>query len=259
MTDPLADLERLPGVDAAATEARSAVDRLLWDRGVRARMAEVVAGSRLQGAWASASIDGAELAPSAVRDGSALDGSAMGRVLAAAMRLQAEVPGQVEVFRRSPLQALARLHAVTAVGFVEPASSGRPRLDLVADDPLRLGPPPPPGEVTARLEALALLLTRPTAAPALVVAAVVHGELLALRPFAWGSGLLARASLRLVLAARGVDPDGAAVPEAGLLQHGRPAYVAAARGYLSATPEGLATWIRHSCAAVAAGAVAPPP
>ena len=41
----------------------------------------------------------------------------------------------------------------------------------------------------------------------MLVAAIAHGELMTLQPFRWGSGLIARASVRLVLASRGVDPD----------------------------------------------------
>jgi hypothetical protein len=79
--DPLAPLAALPGVADALERARSAVDAVLWDRAVRARVAEVVAGSRLRGAWASAAIDGAEVRPDALVSGDALDGSPMGRVV----------------------------------------------------------------------------------------------------------------------------------------------------------------------------------
>ena len=44
---------------------------------------------------------------------------------------------------------------------------------------------------------------------AVVVAAVVHGELLALSPFGSGNGLVARAAARLVLIHRGARPQGA--------------------------------------------------
>jgi Fic family protein len=94
------------------------------------------------------------------------------------------------------------------------------------------------------------LLAAPTVAPALVVAAVVHGELLALRPFGFGSGLVARAAGRAVLISRGVDPLAVLAPSAGLTFLGRSAYVSAARAYLSGTPGGLAAWVLHCCLAV---------
>ena len=86
---------------------------------------------------------------------------------------------------------------------------------------------------------LAQTLTTPTEAPAIVVAAIAHAELAVVRPFAWGSGLLARASTRLVLASRGVDPSLFSIPEHGMLEMGRPAYVNALRAYASGTREGV--------------------
>lgn len=252
--DPFAGLAGLTGVGEAAAEARAAIDEVLWDRAVRARMAEVVAASRLQGGWASAALDGADLPPEAVRDGTALDDSPMGRVLAAALRLQEAVPGLVAVFDRAPAQAWAGMHSLVAHGFLPADELGRPRRDGRADDPLRLGPAPDAAVALARLDDLAATLTRPTAAPAVIVAAVAHAELLTVRPFAWGTGLIARAGVRLVLAGRGVDPDCACVPEAGLLDAGRTAYVRALRGYQAGTPEGVAAWLVFHCVALAAGA-----
>ena len=52
-------------------------------------------------------------------------------------------------------------------------------------------------------------LSEPTSAPALVPAAVVHGELLAAAPFGTADGVVARAAARLVLLGRGLDPTGA--------------------------------------------------
>jgi hypothetical protein len=86
------------------------------------------------------------------------------------------------------------------------------------------------------------------------MAAIVHGELLLLRPFTWGSGLVARATIRLVLAQRGVDPDLLAVPEAGLMVSGRGAYVRAVRAYATGTPQGVAEWIIWHSNAVTSGA-----
>jgi len=57
-----------------------------------------------------------------------------------------------------------------------------------------------------RLDTLfALLVDPPGGVPALLRAAVVHGELLALRPFAGPSGVVARAAARLTLIADGLD------------------------------------------------------
>lgn len=252
--DVLAPLADLPGVADAAAQARDAVDQVLWDRGIRARAAEVVAASRRRGAWASAAIDGAEVRPDALVSGDALDGSPIGRVVEASLALQADTPKQVDVFGRAPLQALSRLHAVVSVGFADDDQRGRVRTDDVADDPLRLGALPSSGDVSRRLTQLASVLAAPTSAPAVIVAGIVHAEVAVLRPFAWGSGLVARATSRLVLAQRGVDPDGLTVPEAGMHAAGRSRYAEALRAYAGGTPDGVAQWLVLHAETVRVGA-----
>ncbi len=253
-SDALAPLVDLPGVAEAADRARAAVDSVLWDRGIRSRAAEVVAASRLRGGWASAAMDGAEVRPDALVSGVALDDSPIGRVLAAALALQAEIPRQVEVIGRAPLQVLSGLHSVVAAGFVPDHERGRIRAGEVADDPLRLALLPTAAEVARRMTALSRLLSQPSVAPAIVIAAVAHAEIAVTRPFTWGSGLVARSLTRLVLAARGVDPDGLTVPEAGLFAAGRPAYSQALRAYVEGTPEGVAQWLILHAETVRVGA-----
>lgn len=242
-SDVLAPLLDLPGVADAVARARANVDSVLWDRAIRNRAADVVAGSRLRGGWASAAIDGAEVRPDALVSGDALDDSPIGRVVAASLAVQGEIPHLVDLVGRAPLQALTRLHAVAGSALVDAAERGFPRRDEVADDPLRLGALPSAAQASARMTALAHVLTVPTTAPALVVAAVAHAEIAVTRPFAWGSGLVSRAMTRLVLAARGVDPDGLSVPEAGLFAAGRTAYADALRAYATGAPDGVAQWL----------------
>jgi len=237
--DPLARLAELPGVADAAAAARTAVDRLLRHRLLRLRSAEVTAESARRGARASAQLDGltapGEQPPPAV------------------LRLYAELGHLRPAWRRAPPQALARLHVLAARGRCPEPELGRPRQDGAAEDPLGQGPPPPPAEVAGRLQALAQLVLRPTAAPAVVVAAVVHGELLALRPFTVGNGLVARAASRLVLVEHGLDPRSAAVPEVGHAASAE-AYAEAARAYCGGGIGGTAGWLVHCAAAVEAGA-----
>lgn len=183
-----------------------------------------------------------------------VDDSPLGRAVAAALDVTAEVPAQVETWQRAPLQVLARLHVVAARSFCAEVDLGRPRTDETVIDPLHIGAVPPPSEVAPRLAALADLVTAPSDAPAVVLAAIVHGEILALRPFAWGSGLVARAGVRLVLASRGVDPDLMSAPEVGMLSLGRRSYVDAARDYMSGEPEAVARWITWNAGAIGYGA-----
>jgi len=185
---------------------------------------------------------------------SGLDSSPLGRAVAASVAVTAALPAQVDTWARAPLQVLAHLHSLAASGFAAPDDLGRPRSSDDVVDPLHIGAAVSWQEVPARLTALAHLLTEPTEAPALLVASVAHGELLALRPFRWGSGLVARASVRLVIASRGLDPDLLSCPEAGMLSLGRTSYVAAVRGYLSGEPEGMAEWVGWNAAAVGFGA-----
>lgn len=237
--DPLAGLVELPGVASAAESARTTVDRLIGHQVVRRRSPEVSAESLRRGAAASALLDGFPAEPAAAPP-------------IAALRLYAELGALRSAWSRAPWQVLARMHVLAARDRAAPEELGRPRADDAAEDPLDLGRPPPPAEVAARLDGLAALLVRRTTGPAVVLAGVVHGELLALRPFGVGSGLVARAAARLTLVERGFDPRALSVPEVGHLA-AWPAYAAAARGYVAGGPDGLAGWLVHCATAVEAG------
>ncbi len=110
--------------------------------------------------------------------------------------------------------------------------------------------------MAARLDGLARVLTAGTSAPAVVVAAVVHGELMALRAFGTADGLVARAAARLVLVDRGLDPKAVSAPEVGHLElgDGHGEYADALRAYVCDGPPGVATWLVHCARAVALGA-----
>ncbi|MEY9875700.1 hypothetical protein ABH931_005204 [Streptacidiphilus sp. MAP12-33] len=154
-----------------------------------------------------------------------------------------------------PAEVLFR-HPVAATEKVETEFAALERtLDL------SLPPAPSAAEVSARLDTLAQLLAsrggtkhpNERTAPALVVAAVVHGELLALRPFTSANGLVARAATRIVLIAEGLDPKAICPMEVGLAELGTEAYVAALAGYASGTSAGMAAWISHCAQALRLG------
>jgi hypothetical protein len=144
--------------------------------------------------------------------------------------------------------AVGDAHA--AAGDAHTALSGRHATD---DDVLGLGRPPAPGEVAVRLDALFDLLMSDTEAPAIVVGAIVHGELLALRPFWRCDGIVARAAQRVTFIARGLDPKSLVAPEVGHAELGG-AYAEALRGYVAGTPVGVAGWVRHCADAVSVAA-----
>ncbi len=232
--DPLAPLLELPGVSDGVAVARAAVDALLTNRTLRRRSADVSAESSLRGAWASAWLEGARVPLAEVRSGSA----ASDPTVQGALRAQAAIGQLADVWARAPRQALARVHALAAA-------------DLVAD-PDALGRPRPDGAVSARLETLAQVLAA-TAAPAVVVAALVHAELLALEVFEPCAGLVPRVAQRFTLSARGREPKSLVVVEVG---HRETAddYVAALADYRSGSAGGVGAWLRYYADAVAIGA-----
>lgn len=246
LSDALLRIAENPTVSAAALAARQEIDTLLWRRDVRAAAREVAAASVTRGGRDSAAIDGADVA--------IVDDSPMGRVLDAGWRITTEVPAFVDIWATAPLQALAGLHSVAAIDMVPAEELGRPRSGMSADDPLNIGMLPDAATAAARLAQLADLVTASSAVPALVVAGITHAELMAVRPFSWGSGLVARASVRLVLAERGVDPSLFSIPELGMLTLGRPAYVAAIRSYLSGTLDGVSDYLVWFMTSIGEGA-----
>ena len=289
VADPFARIAELPGVSDAVLSARDAVDRLLGQRILRRRGAEVAAESALRGARASAALEGRPFALRDVRAGAVTD-----PVVQGALRVSAELGVLADTWRRAPGQVLARLHALAAADVVEARWLGRPRTadqdattaattdtavrtdtrtdaavsdahpsagaqaavgeaHTAVDDVLGLGPPPAPDEVAARLDALFDLLMRDTVAPAIVVGGIVHGELLALRPFSRCDGIVARAAQRVTFIARGLDPKSLVAPEVGHAELGA-AYPEALRGYATGTPAGVAGWVGHCADAVSVAA-----
>jgi len=229
--DLLQPLTQLAGVAGAADGARADVDRLLGHRMLRRRSAEVSAESSLRGARASAALAGAAYPLAEVRTGGVDDPLVTG-----ALRVSAGLGPLVSTWRRAPLQVLARLHVLAAAGLAPDERLGRPT-----------------AAVGSRLTALAAVLTGPSGVPAVVVAAVVHGELLALAPFGTADGLVARAAYRLTLVAFGLDPKGVSVPEVGHAEL-EDEYADALAGYRAGDAAGVAGWVRHCCAAVSLGA-----
>ncbi|MDQ2748950.1 MAG: oxidoreductase [Actinomycetota bacterium] len=232
--DPLAPLLALPGVADSVVAARTAVDALLANRTLRRRSADVSAESSLRGAWASAWLAGAEVALDDVRSGAA----AGEHIVQGALRAYAAIPVLADTWTHAPRQVLARLHALAAA-------------DLVPDTSA-LGRPVPARAVAARLDTLAAVLDA-TSAPAVVVAAIVHGELLSLDAFAPASGVVARVAVRLTLIDRGLDPTSLVVVEAGHREL-RGDYDVALAAYRTGSPDGIAYWLRHCADAVVTGA-----
>ncbi|HET9421884.1 MAG TPA: oxidoreductase [Nocardioides sp.] len=233
--DPLAWLVNLEGVPSAYAAARDGIDVLLRDRGLRRTSPDLTAESLLRGAHASAVLEGSASSLAAVREGAGDD------TAQAALRVSTELLSLVPVVNRSPLQALARLHALAGAGSVDEDQLGRPRGDEAAE----------------RVQGVAQALVASTEVPALLTAAMVHAELLTAAPFASHNGIVARAAERLVLAARGVDEKSLVVPEAGHLAN-RAAYESNLQGYAEGGRAGAHAWALYAAEAFAAGAEASP-
>ncbi|MEV6021142.1 MULTISPECIES: oxidoreductase [unclassified Streptomyces] len=251
--DPLAALGSLPGVADSVESVRKAVDRVYGHRIMRRRSNEITSEAALRGARGSAALSGADWALEEVRRRTDFSAGEEDRTVGAALRLTAEAGQLLSIWRQSPLRVLARLHLVAAADRGD--AVGRPRREgETADEPLVELPLPDADEVAGRLEGLSQLIIAGGSAPALVTAAVVHGELIALRPFASHNGLVARAAERIVLIGSGLDPKSICPAEVGHAEQGRAAYLAALDGYVSGTPDGMAAWIAHCGRAVELGA-----
>jgi hypothetical protein len=235
VSDALRDLAGLEGVGSSMAAARDGIDALLRDRGLRRTAPDLTGESLLRGAHASAALEGSASSLEQVRSG-ACDATA-----AASVRLSTELLALVPVLAHSPLRVFARLHTIVGKQQVADDELGRPR-----------GP-----EQAERLAGLARLLLAPTAAPALVTAAIVHAELSTVAPFASHNGIVARAAERLLLVARGVDPTSLTVPEGGHLAL-RPQYESNLVGYRDGGPAGVHAWLLYAAEAYTAGAQASP-
>ncbi|MEU6186968.1 oxidoreductase [Nocardia sp. NPDC047038] len=236
MTDPLQPLVDLPGVRDAADRARDALAEVHRHKANRRGWPTTAAEAAVRAARSSAAIDGGSTDIPA-------DGRVADPILAGSLRVGQALDGDalrnlVGTWQRAPLQALARLHLLAAADLIpEQEALGRPRGD---------------SGVAQRLDLLAQTVLG-SRAPAPVLAAVVHGELLALRPFGTADGVVARAASRLVAVSSGLDPHSLGVPEVFWLRR-RQAYLDAAAGFGTGEAEAVGGWVVLCCGAFEDGA-----
>lgn len=236
MTDPLQPLVDLPGVRAAADRARDALAEVHRHKANRRGWPTTAAEAAVRAARSSAAIDGGSTELPA-------DGRVGDPILAGSLRVGQALDGDalrnlVGTWQRAPLQALARLHLLAAADLVtDEESLGRPRADA---------------GVAERLDLLVQAVLG-SSAPAPVIAAVVHGELLALRPFGTADGVVARAASRLVAVSSGLDPHSLGVPEVFWLRR-RQAYLDAAEAFGSGAADAVGSWVMLCCGALEDGA-----
>ncbi len=217
------------------------------------------AEATIRAARCSAALEGARYPVSVIRDAArgaaVLPDDASGRLAQGALLALSQARELESTLASAPAQALARLHVAAAAGLLPDAELGRPRQGLeppgdgIGDPALA----PVGSALAARLAGIGDLLSASPQAPALLVAALAHAELITARPFRAGNGVVARAVARAVMIGRGLDPMGVVVWEAAHLDAG-PGYIHALAGYASGRPDGVAHWLIHCADAVVAGA-----
>lgn len=219
MSDPFIAAAILEGVPSSFQSTRDSIDAVLRDRGLRKSTPEHTARSLLLGAWASATLEGSSFE---LDELSAGGGDATAQ---AAVRLSTQLLGLLPMWRTSPVQALARIHAIAAAGSVADSELGRPV------NPVGVG----------RLQNLGDMLKQKTDAPALVVAALTHAEIVAAGAFISHNAVVARAAERLLFVDRGIDPASVTVPEVGHVMDSA-GYFGALKAYETQTT-GVHQWL----------------
>ncbi|MFC7341075.1 oxidoreductase [Saccharopolyspora griseoalba] len=229
----LAPLLDLDGVADAVTSARAAIDEVHRHPANRRGWPTTAAEASVRAARASAAVAGgaAEIPDS---------GEVSDPLLAGSLRIAEAMGALLPTWQRAPRQALARMHVLGAADLVEDTDElGRPEADPV---------------VSERLDLLSEIIADPQAHGAgPVLAAVVHGELLALTPFGQANGVIARAAARLSVIGSGLDPKGLVVPEVAYFRR-QEDYAERALGFASGDPDAVAGWITYCCSALEAGA-----
>jgi Fic family protein len=240
-----------PVAAEATAAAGTALDRL-YGHGRRTikRAQDARDEAILRSARASAALEGAPVPLENTRRAEISD-----PIVQAALRVGPAYAQLADDWRGAPGRVLKRVQTlVAATGEqVDPESLGRIRSGNAVGDPFGIGPPPSPDAAAARVQDLERLLSSPRTAHPVIIAAVAHGELLELRPYGWGDGIVARAAQRLTLAGNGLDPTFLTIPEEGHLRL-RAEYAAALRAYTHGTPDGVAAWVAHCATAIALGA-----
>ncbi len=229
----LAPLLELDGVTDAVAAARAAIDEVHRHPANRRGWPATAAEASVRAARASAAVAGG--ATEIPESGEVSD-----PLLAGSLRIAEAMGTLLPTWQRAPRQALARMHVLAAS-------------DLV-DDPDQLGRPHADPVIAERLDLLSEIITEPKAHGAgPVLAAVVHGELLALAPFGHVDGVIARAAARLAVIGSGLDPKGLVVPEVAYFRR-QEDYAERALGFATGDPDAVASWTTYCCSALEAGA-----
>lgn len=257
-------------VRAAEAAVREACAELRWNEALRRRWREARAEAAIRGAIASGGVEGAVVSAEVLRENvvsaSLTDAvtsdpglDAVAGLWRAGTRLVGWMPDLVGRGRPAAPSArslLATLHRdvvgpLAAGGRVELEEVGAPRAGQTRSREGGPGREPQGDELAGRLAGLVELIDLEQA-PALVRAAIVHAEMLAVRPFTAGNAAVGRLLVRHLMVRDGVELTGTAVSD---LYAGRVpgAYADAAGAYVSGTMEGVVAWVMWQAEAVLVG------
>ena len=281
LIDACLALAREERVAAASEALYEASAQLRWQEALRKRWREARAEASVRAAVSGAAIEGAVVSAQALREqiAAGLEGAgahasskdpawdAATGLWRAHSRLVGYMPdlvGRTRPVVPATAQLMATLHRDVAGplavgGLISEAVVGCPRESaglvenvktafadgqlLEGRGLLEGGPGPNLGgqELRERLEQIVALVDTPNL-PALVRLALVHAEMLTVRPFALANGALGRLLVRHLSVRDGLDPTGVSVSDyyAGRVPG---AYAEAAQAYASASLEGVVAWI----------------
>lgn len=273
LIDACLALAREERVAAASEALYEASAQLRWQEALRKRWREARAEASVRAAVSGAAIEGAVVSAQALREQIAAGPKGAGAhasskdpawdaatgLWRAHSRLVGYMPdlvGRTRPVVPATAQLMATLHRDVAgplavAGLISEAVVGCPReseqalenQSLEGAGLLEGGPGPNLGgqELRERLAQIVTLIDTPNL-PALVRVALVHAEMLTVRPFALANGALGRLLVRHLSVRDGLDPTGVSVSDyyAGRVPG---AYAEAAQAYASASLEGVVAWI----------------
>lgn len=273
LIDACLALAREERVAAASEALYEASAQLRWQEALRKRWREARAEASVRAAVSGAAIEGAVVSAQALREQIATGPKGAGAhasskdpawdaatgLWRAHSRLVGYMPdlvGRTRPVVPATAQLMATLHRDVAGplavgGLISEAVVGCPResgqglenQSLEGAGLLEGGPGPNLGgqELRERLAQIVTLIDTPNL-PALVRVALVHAEMLTVRPFALANGALGRLLVRHLSVRDGLDPTGVSVSDyyAGRVPG---AYAEAAQAYVSASLEGVVAWI----------------
>ena len=236
-SDALLALSQTEDISAYISQTQKVIDELSWHRPLRNNKDAYISFARRASGYATAALAGSTMPPDPRIEP---DASAMGQLSNLGLVITAEADLQTANFKHSPIQVWARLHSLVD----NSENRGQLRDSNTVVDSLHLGAAPDYEIVAERMQSLATDLLN-TKAPALLAAAIAHAEIATLRPFTQHSDMVARATVRLVLSARDIEPLG--MPEFGMHSIGRTNLVKALNAYRTGSLAGVSEYVVWFC------------